>query len=266
MLVALFSSACNKLRSDHPQAGIDRDTTATSLNAANITHYADSIEKMRTQAEKAYSLVYMLGGSSFYTEKYSLRDEPVLYIEHIVNGNGSTTKCYYLRNDSLVLHKEASTLSNDDAEVFKESRTFFRNGVGFKTDSRTASMYEALQNQPFLTVQPGDDPAAVPAYKNLLANLETLEDALHRRNRFDMVFDNITAHPEAAYIVLKSKDPNGYTSSVLVKDRDAWVDSVENNVGMFKDKHLNVRFRIENGEAIYAGSEADQMAGATKHQ
>ncbi|MCP5762172.1 hypothetical protein NL346_26645, partial [Klebsiella pneumoniae] len=93
--------------------------------------------------------------------------------------------------DSLVMHKEASTLSNDGAEVFRESRTFFRNGVGFKTESRSASMLQAMQAQPYLTLQPGDDTAA-PNYDSYLANIETLEDALHRRNRFDMVFDNIT--------------------------------------------------------------------------
>ncbi|WP_316771103.1 hypothetical protein [Pedobacter frigiditerrae] len=263
ILLAVFSTitGCNKFKSDHPQAEIT-DQYTTDLTANSILHYADSINKNLNRYTKATSLVYMLGDLSFYVEKYSEADQPILLIEHAFNGGVSNSlKKYYFRNDSLILEEEKNQLANDDGSIFKDSRTFLRSNTIFKVENRTASVGGEIKSLPFLDV-----PLSVnkTADKTLLDNVKTLNDVINRVDRFDVVFESITTFPDSRYIVLRSKIQNSYTASILVQEKDAFIDSLLNDPMTFKDQKLNFTWAIKDKEAVYVPVSNNTSASGLK--
>lgn len=249
-VACLFSTilGCNKIKSDHPQAGLG-DEFATDLNAKTIVGYADSIDKILPTLSKRTSLVYMLGDLSFYVESYSDNNRIVLLVEHANNGGiNSNLKKYYLRNDSLVLQSNSTMLVADDGNVFKDSRTFLRSNTIFKTDSRTASAGGEIKSLPFIDIPLSKNPKSD---KSILDNIASLNDVLAGTDKFDMVFENITTYPDSRYIVLKSKMQNGYSASILVNEKDGFIDSLLNNPIQFKNQKLDIDWVVKDQEAIY---------------
>jgi len=249
-VACLFSTilGCNKIKSDHPQAGLG-DEFATDLNAKTIVGYADSIDKILPTLSKRTSLVYMLGDLSFYVESYSDNNRTVLLVEHANNGGiNSNLKKYYLRNDSLVLQSNSTMLAADDGHVFKDSRTFLRNNTIFKIDSRTASAGGEIKSLPFIDIPLSKNPKSD---KSILDNIASLNDVLAGTDKFDMVFENITTYPDSRYIVLKSKMQNGYSASILVNEKDGFIDSLLNNPIQFKNQKLDIDWVVKDQEAIY---------------
>jgi len=250
ILLAVFSAilGCNKFKSDHPQAEIS-DQYSTDLTAKSILHYADSIDKNLTHFTKTTSLVYMLGDLSFYVEKYSESDKPILMVEHAFNGGVSNSlKKYYFRNDSLILESVKNELANDEGSIFKDARTYLRSNTVFKVENRTASAGGEIKSLPFLDVPLSNNKTAD---KTLLDNVKTLNDVINRVDRFDVVFESITTFPDSRYIVLRSKIKNSYTASILVQEKDAFIDSLLNDPMIFKDEKLNFNWTIKDKEAIY---------------
>lgn len=244
----IITLGCNKFKSDHPQAEIT-DQYATDLTSKSILHYADSIDKNLTHFTKTTSLVYMLGDLSFYVEKYSVYDKPILLVEHAYNGGISNSlKQYYFRNDSLILENVKNELANNDGSIFKDSRTFLRSNTVFKMENRTASAGGKINSLPFLDIPLS---ANKTADKTLLDNVKTLNDVINRVDRFDVVFESITTFPDSRYIILRSKIQNSYTASILVQEKDAFIDSLLNDPMTFKDEKLNFMWRVKDREAVY---------------
>lgn len=250
ILFILFSTTtgCNYFKSDHPQADISNSYT-TDLNAKSILKYADSINNNLSNYTKVNSLVYMLGDLSFYVERYSEADKPVLFIEHAFNGGVSNSlKKYYLKNDSLILEVVKNQLANDDGSVFKDSRTFLRSNTIFKIENRTAAAGSEINSLPFLDVPLSADKTND---KTLLDNVNTLNEVINHADKFDVVFESITTFPDSRYIVLRSKIQNSYSARVLVKQKDAFIDSLLNSPSNFKDQKLNFTWTIKDKEAVY---------------
>ena len=81
--------------------------------------------------------------------------------------------------------------------------------------------------------------------------MKTLNEVLEGKDKFEMVFDNITTYPDSRYIILKSKIQNSYSASILVKQRDQFIDSLLNDPIDFKAEKLNIKWIIEDREAVY---------------
>jgi len=241
--------SCNYFKSDHPQAGLPGEDGATGITDNSIRAFSATIDRNLANYKKQYSLIYMSGDLSLYAEKYSAYNDGMLYKTYTANGNTSNTlKSYYLKNDSLILVKEESKIMSDGKEIYKDTRTYLRNNVTFKIDSRTASSAAALATLPYLLVQATDNRYPEEDYAS---EIKSMNDAIAGTDKFQMVFDNITTYPDAHYITLKGKSPNNYRASLLVSGRDSFIDSLLNFPSIFKDEQLKLRWKIKDMEAVY---------------
>jgi hypothetical protein len=240
-------TGCN-LKSDHPQSEIT-DEYATDLTAKTIVQYADSIDRNLSKYSRKTSLVYLLGDLSFYVEKYSNNDIPVLIVEHAFNGASSKSlKKYYFRNDSLILEYIKTELANDEGTVFKNTRTFLRSNTVFKQENRAASSDASLNALPFIDTPLSKAQTSDHSY---MESIDSLNDVLNGNDKFDMVFDNITTYPDSRYIILRSKIRNSYSASILVTQKDLLIDSLLNDPIQFKNQKLNINWTIKDQEAVY---------------
>lgn len=247
LCVLSITYSCTKLNSDHPQANMAAEH-ATDLNSKSILHYADSVDNTLAQLSKNTSLVYMLGDLSFYVDKYSHNSQTIVLVEHGYNGLSNNTKKYYFRNDSLILETVRNELGSDNGTVWKDTRTYLRNNTIFKVESRTASAEAAIKNLPYIDLPLSEANISDHSY---LEKINTLNHILSGTDKFDMVFENITTFPDSRYIMLKSKLQNSYTASILVREKDALIDSLLNNPIDFKDQKLNFKWTVQDQEAIY---------------
>ncbi|RZJ74227.1 MAG: hypothetical protein EOO47_21470 [Flavobacterium sp.] len=259
ILIACFSTilGCNQFKSDHPEAALS-DEFATDLTAKSIIEYSNQIDQKQLKLKKKTSLVYLLGDLSFYVEKFTENGNTVLITEHAYNGGASNTlKAYYFRNDSLVLEKVSNELSNNEGKIIKNSRTFLRSNTVFKTENRTAPAEDAAEALPYVDV-----PLSVSSKndKTYLETVKTLNEVLEGKDRFDMVFENITTYPDSRYIILRSKVQNSYSASILVQQRDQLIDSLLNNPRDFKDEKLNLNWKVIDREAVYVPVANDTSA------
>lgn len=237
--------SCNQFKADHPQANLNDENKSTNLTSQSVLAFKDSVDKNLHQLHKKQSLVYMLGDLSFYVEQYG----DSLFIEHAYNGAESNSiKKYYFKNDSLILYQTGNELVNDEGIVLKEERTYLRNHTVFKKDSRTATSVSSLKSLPFIEVSLNEK--AIPDH-TFLENVNTLKNVIDGNDKFDMVFESIRTYPDSRYITLRSKEPNSYSASILVKERDSFIDSLLNYPILFKDKKLNFKWEVVDREAIY---------------
>ncbi len=191
----------------------------------------------------------MLGDLSFYVEQYGTN----LLIEHAYNGAESNSiKKYYFRNDSLILYQSRTELVNEEQIAFKDERTYMRNHTVFKKDGRTAVSADALKSLAFIDIPLSEN--NIPD-KSYLDHVSALRNILNGGDKFEMVFESIRTYPDTQYITLRNKEPNSYTSSILVKERDTFIDSLLNYPFLFKDKKLNINWEVIDREAVYLSKE-----------
>lgn len=250
VIIGAFSTilGCNYIKSDHPQADLN-DANATNLTTKSIIQYTDSIDKNLSQFSKSTSLVYMLGDLSFFVEKYSQNNQAILLVEHSYNGGTSNSlKKYYFKNDSLILEKEKNELANEEGTVFKDTRTYLRSNTVFKIENKTASTQAALNSLPYIDLPLSKNNKPDQSY---LENVNSLNNVVNGNDKFDVVFESITTYPDSRYIILRSKIQNSYSASVLVKERDALIDSLLNDPINFKDQKLNFKWVVKDKEAVY---------------
>lgn len=251
---------CKPFRSTHPQAELAADSTATALDSKSILNFAASADRQLTDFKKRSSLIFRSGDLTMYAESYSQHDNALLYRLYTVSGNASNSlKSFYLKNDSLILVKERTRLTNEEGAVYKDSRTYIRNQVPFRMDSRTAASQEALRTLPYLQAAPADSKFPDDNYAE---EIKGITDALAGRDKFEMVFDNITTYPDARYITLRSRINNNYKASILVRNKDTFIDSLLNYPGLFRDKKLKLNWKIADQDAVYV-SAADTTTSAS---
>lgn len=250
IIVSLFTTilSCNPFKSDHPQASLPNEYD-TGLTSKSILNYADSVDQNLTGFTKNTSLVYLIGEQSFYVERFKSAEKTILLVEHLLSGGSNMSlKKYYFKNDSLVLQKTSAESANDNGKSYKDSRTFLRSNTIFKTESRTATNSSSLNALPFI-----DTPVSqnTPADQTLISDAMALNDVVEGKDKFEMVFENITTYPDSRYIVLRGKIQKNYMSSILVPERDQFIDSLLNTPIIFKDKKLDLKWKIEGHEAVY---------------
>lgn len=243
--VGMLFFACNN-KAKHPQAGLANQFSSSPETEQSILQYADSIDTQQSHMEKQVSLIYQLDGLSLYVEKKSWNGIPALYIEH-TGDQGLTDKSarYYFKKDSLLLIRENIKRTKEQVTVFEEKRTFLRNNIPFKQEHRLATSSSSLQAKPFADVKPSDK------IEDYAEKLTLLNDALAGQNKFETVFDQYVPTPEGQYLLLKNKIPGGYSSSLVVKDEDALIDSIKQDPSLFKDAKLNLKWEIHEKEAVY---------------
>lgn len=248
--ILLFTMpGCNNFKSTHPQAALTDEKGDTGITDKSVLNFAAEADRELGAFKKEFSLIYKSGDLSLYAEKYSEHDNALLFKTYTANGNlNSTVRSYYFKNDSLILVKERTTFLNDQGEVFKDTRSYLRNNIIFRIDSRTASSADALRTLPYLL-----SPAVENKYpdENYADDIKAVKDAVQGTDKFDMVFDHIATYPDARYITLKSKLKSSYKANILVKQKDAYIDSLMNTPEIFRDQKLKLRWKIEDQEAVY---------------
>jgi len=248
-VLLLTVQGCNYFKSTHPQAALSSEEGNTGMTAQSILDFSAAAEKNLSNFKKEISLVYLSGDFSMYVEKYSGYNNSIVYKTYADNGNiSSTVKNYYFKNDSLIFVKETNKVTNEEGDVYKDTRTYMRNNVAFKMDSRTAGSAAALATLPYLILQPVDNKYAEENYAD---DIKGLNDAILGKDKFEMVFDNITTYPDAHYINLTSKNRSSYKASILVTKKDALIDSLLNMPVVFKDEKLKLNWKITDKQAIY---------------
>lgn len=267
LLSTVFSCT---FKSDHPQADLI-EGAVTGLNSAKISAFATYMNTNNSTFNKQYSLVYMLGDNSLYVEKFTDAKNNKVYYEHVNNGSASSMlNKYYFQNDSLVLVEisnrqntsnsgTANADNNEEGSLFRDTRIFLRNNTLFKKESRTASSAVALGSLPYLAVN-SDKQAEEEHY---FEKIKVLDDAILQRNKFEMVFDNITTYPDSRFLTLKSKIQNSYTASILINQTNGFIDSLLHYPSVFKDESLNFKWNVKDNEAVYVPEASNTSTSAS---
>ncbi|HMI01199.1 MAG TPA: hypothetical protein VK541_01880 [Pedobacter sp.] len=237
--------ACNN-QAKHPQADLVNQYSPIPETEQSILQYADSTDTQQNSMERQVSLIYQLEGLTLYVEKLSWNGKPALYIEH-TSDQGLTDRSvrYYFKEDSLLLIRESIKRTKAQETVFEEKRTYLRNNTPFRQERRLATSASSLQTRPFTDIKPSGK------IEDYTEKLTLLNDALAGQNRFETVFDQYMPAPEGQYLLLKSKIPGGYNASLLVKEEDVLIDSIKQYPSLFKDAKLNLKWEINEKEAIY---------------
>ena len=261
---ALLSLIRCNYKSDHPQADILKDQPATGMNEVSIRRFTDSLNRSILTYNKQFSLIYMLGDHTLYVERYAATPKNKVYYERTTSGNVSNVlKKYYFKNDSLILVEVNSRQNLENSTVFKDSRIYFRNNTIFKKEERSAASLKAIQAAAYVIAENTGEPVNEDNY---LENVTLLDDAIQQRNKFDLVFDNITTYPDAQYLILKSKAQNGYTASIRIESRNNFIDSLLKNPATYKDEKLKFKWTVSNNEAVYVpeGASITSASGLNK--
>ena len=233
----------------HPQADIINKKDPEPLTAESIIHIADSIDMNYMQLEKQHSLVYERNHENSYLERFSTNGQPQLYIEYIRNeGVSSIVRKYYLVDSNLVLIRENREITKSDGNVFDETRTYLRNNVSFKQDNRIGHSISELRSLSFLDTKQYKESKLTEDFGEKISSLDKM---ITGTETYEMVFDHFISAPDASYIILKSQLPSDRSASIMVQDKSALTDSLTNYPALFKDKKLNLTWKIEDGEAVY---------------
>lgn len=258
-LFLLIISGCNE-QPKHPQADLIRQASATSMTDQSIIHFIDSLNAISTTLDKEASLIYQKDGISMYVEKYSQSGKPLIYVQHINNTPISTAlKTYYFKNDSLIMVHEDHHLTKDTPPLYTESRTYLRNNIVFKKDYRKATSLAALDRQPYTASgTTKTDPEASKDYTKLISSFNQM---LMGTGPFELLFDQTISLPEERSIQLKSKDPNGYSASIIVNKSDLFIVDLFQNPSRYKNTPLKLKWKIEDQEAVYIPVDSLRLTG-----
>jgi len=245
LLAATIVAACTT-KSKHPQSELANQSAASAETDQSINFYADSLDKQVSNLEKQQSMAYHLAEQSLYIEKFNWNGKAVMYIQYLKNeGISEKTTKYYLKNDSVLLIKESLKRHQGQGELFEDRQIYIRNHTPFKTTQRSADSFGALQAKNFADLKAPVSPV------DFQTELSNLNDALKGVNKFDMVFDQFISTAEGDFLLLKSKIPGGYGSSIRVNERDQLIDSIQNEPAFFKDAKLNISWKVADHEAVY---------------
>lgn len=247
--VLLMMYSCSQAPK-HPQAGYIQQPAATAMTEESINLLGDSIDSGISRFEKQTSLVFQSDEHSMYVERYSYNGKPAMYISNVDDvSKGNIQQRYYFKNDSLMLVREHKRSGNGTDERFTDTYTYLRNNIPFKVSSRSAENENELIRKPFRSIK------ATPAdneHKGVFQeSVQLFEDALQQKNKFDMRFSDYIASGEESYIQLKSSVQNGYTASVVVDAKDAFIDSLINIPSRFRNEKIRLQWKVMDQQAIY---------------
>lgn len=263
LCLVLVLSSCQYFKSDHPQAALIDQSTTTGMNEASVIAFAEDIEHSKDNLKKLSSLVYKRGQEQFFVEQYfnDHGDEILIEYRQPLPATEQSSRRFYFKNDSLILVTASGTNSQSGKKLYLESRTYLRNYTVFKRESKSAESADDLTAAAF---QPVDAKQANSEdYKGAIVRLR---HALGRTDEFELVFDKITEYPDASFIELKSKVPNGYTASVELQAKDAFIDSLKRDPVHFRNSKINFNWKVADMEAVYvpSGSTSTSASGLNR--
>jgi hypothetical protein len=230
----------------------------TGMNEESIREFSTHLDETTGQLNKTYSLVYTTGDGSMYVEQYANAEGDRLLLEHTNSDLGNAVRKYYFKKDSLILVSAHNIQNTEKGKVVSDTKTYLRNFVVFKRAGRTAASEQAIQALPFLPVKNEEGNTT----EDFRAHIRTLQDALQQKDKFDVVFDNVTTYPDAAFVMLKSREQNGYKASVRLTGKDQYVDSLINYPENFRNERLNLKWTVSNGTAIYVPEESTSTSAS----
>lgn len=254
-ILVIFASACTQ-GPKHPQAALINQNSATAITEQSILLLADSIDKEDAAMEKRTSLVYQMGDMSMYAEQYTTNGKTIMLTEYTNNaGINNSTKKFYFKNDSLVYVKENNTILKEGKTNYENVRTFLRNSIPFKKEARASNSLSVLNSQSFKALTPSETKST-----NFNEDITTINDAVNGKNMFDLVFDDIIKMPNETRIVLKAKAPGLYSSNVIVKKTDNYIDSILKDPLLFKEQKLKIKWKVADKEAVYVPVDAGKTS------
>lgn len=213
-------------------------------NTSSILKYKDSINSSLNNFKKQKSLPFSAGEYTFLITKYSQNDKKTVLIEQADRGdNNHREKRYYLKNGNLVLYTEKNSIRKHDTIHYSEARAFFRNGIQFAADAKSATDKELLS----ITHFQKSKPITVDVYKAL----HRYEDALTQTGQFDLTFEEIIEYPKAIYIVLAHQDLNPYRSSLLIRKQDNFIRELINNPVSYRGRKVKMDWEKKDREYVY---------------
>ncbi|MEJ6982505.1 hypothetical protein WG906_18710 [Pedobacter sp. P351] len=208
-----------------------------------IEEYADSINLLLSSCEEKTSMVYTLNTYTFQVRKFVHNGETVLYSERGDNGEyGSIHRLYFIKDDMPVLLKEKSVNKNN-LKPFRYTHVYFHGGKAFHSEYKTGSTALTIQKVPF---------ESSSAYIDHSLALETYEDALNQRRKFDLVFEGITECPKAKYLILSRKEINSYRAPVKVEKEDEFIRELCSNPMRYRGEKLEINWSTNGSEIVYA--------------
>lgn len=221
-----------------------------AMSAQGIVNYADSIEASLGTFTKQSSLVFKISpDESLAVDQYqNTNQQPVLYVAYTSSaGTNDIVSKYYLKNDSLLLVRSQQKQLKNGLTHFSDQRSFLRNNIVFKIEEKSGTDSSSLDQQNFAEKKSPQDKTLNP-YTEKIA---TFKDALAGLNKFELVFDKLVQLPDAHYLLLKGKMPNGYNASVLIEEPDLLIDSLQNDPMHFNARKINFNWKVRDQEAIY---------------
>lgn len=228
------------MKEKHPQAKMG--AVSAFLDEESINGYADSVKLHLSGFEKRESLVFSREEYSFYVTRYSSNGNPVLYIEHADGETGTIEKYYYVDQHQLLLFVE-DIFNSYESPRYSSRREYFRNGVLFHTDIKSADDEATFRKAPRGQTD--------GSKRNVPETLDNLEKAINREGEFDLTFEGITEYPRARYIVLSRNELKSYRAVIRVDKEDDFIRELVTNTDKYKRSPLNINWVIKDGEAIY---------------
>lgn len=245
----LVLSSCNP-GPKHPQADLIQQNGAMALSEQGILNYADSIEANLSAFTRQSSLVFKITPEeSLSVDQYqSTNQQTVLYVEQTSNaGINDIESKYYLKNDSLLLVRRQQKQLKNGLTYFSDQRSFLRNNIVFKIEEKSGIDSSSLARQNFVEKKSPQDKALNPYTEKI----DIFKDALAGRNKFELVFDKLIQLPDARYLLLKGKIPNGYNARILIEKSDPLIDSLQSDPMHFNAKKIHFKWKVNDDEAIY---------------
>jgi hypothetical protein len=245
----LFFSSCNP-GPKHPQAGLVQQNGVMTMSEQEILNYADSIDASLAALTKESSLVFKISpDESLAVDQYrNASQQPVCYIEHnSTAGISDIVSTYYLKNDSLLLVRKQQTQLKNGLTQFNDQRSYLRNNIVFKVEEKSGTDSSGLTTKRFAEKKNPQDKTLNP-YKEKLG---IFKEALSGLNKFELVFDKLVQLPDARYLLLKGKIPNGYSASILIEEPDLLIDSLQNDPNHFRARKIDFKWKVKDHEAIY---------------
>ncbi|MBC7913806.1 MAG: hypothetical protein H7Y07_06745 [Pyrinomonadaceae bacterium] len=243
--IAILSTFIISWEKISTRSGADISSQSLLINKAEINRYATQLNLQIPSSKKMQSMMYTIGDYSFQITQYTHNGIPFLYIE---NGHsttkGETEKRYYLHHKKMIYFVENSIASYSNAS-FQLTRTYFKNNLPFITEQKSGSTLRALHQNTFIKVESNTIHHAT--------DLARFEDALYRRNKFDLAFEGITACPNAKYLIFANDEINGYRAPVKIEGEDEFIRELTSNPLRYQGEKLDIDWRANaDNELIYS--------------
>lgn len=235
-------TSCDKLYSSYLGESPDSPLTTALSTRFEIDLYADSVNSLLPFCKRHKSVVYSLGDYSFSVSRYLHKGQVVLYIEHgDSGGKEKVVNKYYVRDNKPVLFVGRSFLTVD-TQSLKQSKAYFENKRLLQAEHGWRPSGEKRWTA-------ASDKADLHPHSR---RIQLLEDAIHQRGVFDLVFEGIAGCSKAKYLILSKHSINSYRLPIKIEREDEFIQALSSNPSHFKGKKLDIAWSVNSrNETVY---------------